>query len=138
MFNPDKDLTDIHNLLTKDAELLSLMNLSSASAVDKAKRIIKESKWNDLVSNERRLCIYFRPSRSIRNDSFIEDVIQVDCHVPSGNGYHAYRIVARVQKLLNGHNVNCRYMNFIGQLGELSTADNFFCCGIRFKLNTQI
>lgn len=138
LYNPSKDLTAVQNILVADSTILSLLNLSSASQLEKLKRIIRESTWNDLASNERRLCVYFRPSRKPRNIAFREEVLQVDCHVPAGSGFFAYQVLERVHVLLHGKKVNCRYLESDGQLGELPTMSGFFCCGGRYTFNRVI
>lgn len=138
MFNPSIDLTAIQNIVKNDPEILELLGLTESTQVEILKRIIRESKWNDLVNNERRLCLYFIPSRGIRNESFNKELIQIDCHVPAGSGFFAYRVLERVYKLLHKQKVNNRYVYFYGQLGELPTASGFFCAGSRFEFNRKI
>jgi len=138
LFNPSIDLMSVQNTLVADTSILSLMNLSSATNLEKFKRITRESKWSDLASNERRLCIYFLQSRPIPNRSFREEVLQIDCHVPAGSGFFAYQVMENVVKLLHEKKINKRYFELYGQLGELPTASGFFCCGSRFTFNRKI
>lgn len=138
IFNPAKDLIAIQNLLIADKELLQLMGLNSADLSTKLKKIITESRWRDLATSETRLCIYFIPSRRMQNDIFTEEVIQVECHVPSSNGILANRILERIYKLLHKKQIRCKKFYFYNQLGELPTADGFYCCGSRFNTYTQI
>jgi len=49
MFNPSKDLTEIQKILINDSEILELMGLTKATSVEKAKKIIKRSKYSDLA-----------------------------------------------------------------------------------------
>ena len=138
IFSPAKDLIAVQNILIADNELLQLMNLSTANLSTKLQKIITESRWRDLAAPEIRLCIYFIPSRQTRNDLFIEDVVQVECHVPATQGILAYRVMERVFKLLHKKDINCRRLYFYNQLGELPTADGFFCAGSRFNCYTKI
>lgn len=138
MFNPSIDLTAIQNIFKNDSEILNLLSLTGASQVDILKKIIRESKWNDLVDSERRLCIYFVPSRKTNNESFNTGVLEIDCHVPAGEGFFAYEVLERVYKLLHKQKINNRYLYHDGLLGELSTADGFFCCGSRYIFNRKI
>ncbi len=138
MFNPDKDLTTISLLMRKDEPLLELLNLKGADAVTIAKRIIKRSQWSDLATSERRLCVYFLPDRRMRNESFKQSVLQVDCHVPATQDYIAYRVLERVYTLLHRKKLNKRYIFFDGQLGELPTMQGFFCAGSRFEFKRII
>jgi len=138
LFNPAQDLTAIQSILKSDAQLLSLLDLTGATAVTIAKRIIKRSQWNDLVNSDKRLCIYFTPSRSTRNQKFKGESIEIDCHVPSIVDYKAYEIQERIFVLLNEKQVNKRYTFFEGQLGELPTMPGFFCCGSRYTFNRKI
>lgn len=138
MFNPDSDLTTISILLRKDASLLELLGLSGADQLTIAKRIIKRSQWTDLATSEKRLCIYFLPDRRLRNESFKQSVLQVDCHVPAVQDYIAYRVLERVFELLHRKRINKRYIFFDGQLGELPSMPGFFCAGSRFEFKRKI
>jgi hypothetical protein len=138
LFTPDKDLTTISLLMRKDEPLLELLNLKGADAVTIAKRIIKRSQWSDLATSERRLCVYFLPDRRMRNESFKQSVLQVDCHVPATQDYIAYRVLERVYTLLHRKKLNKRYIFFDGQLGELPTMQGFFCAGSRFEFKRII
>lgn len=138
MFNPSKDLTVIQNIFKADATLLSLLNLTGKTQGEIIKKIIRKSKWSDLVTGERRLCVYFRPSRLTGNKKFTEDVLQIDCHVPADDEFHAYQIQEQVFKLLHEQKINNRYIYFDGQLGELPTMQDFFCAGSRYCFNRKI
>lgn len=138
MFNPSKDLTKIQDILMTDSKILSLMNLTNATPTDKAKRIIRRSKFSDLASAEIRLCIFFIPARPTRNMAVHEEVVQIDAHVPYMLDYKAYDIQARVYKLLQRKKVNKRYLEFQPNLGELSTMDGFFCVGGRYQFYRDV
>ena len=138
LFNPDSDLTTISLMMRKDEPLLELLGLKDADAVTKAKRIIKRSQWTDLATSEKRLCVYFLPDRRMRNESFKQSVLQVDCHVPAIQDYIAYRVLERVFTLLHRKRLNKRYIHFDGQLGELPTMQGFFCAGSRFEFKRKI
>lgn len=138
MFNPSSDLTAIQSVLINDAILLSLLNLTGKSQADIAKKIIKRNCWDDLVTNEKRLCVYFRPSRKLLNLKFNEEVIEIDCHVPSSLDHIAYQIQERIFILLNEKMVNNRYIYFNGQLGELPTMPGFFSCGSKYIFKRKI
>jgi hypothetical protein len=159
MFNPSKDLTVIQNILKADNTILTLLELTGTSLTNKVNAyiakhpgtsqatatniiitntIIRESRWNNLVGNERRLCFYFVPSRKTRNESFNSEVVEFDCHVPAGYGFYAYQVHEQIYKLLQKQKVNNRYLYFEGQLGELPTMSGFFCCGSRFTFNRKI
>ncbi len=118
--------------------ILTLLALTGKTPLEIAKRIIKRSKWDDLVTNERRLCVFFCPSRKTPNQSFSQDVLEVDCHVPTANDYIAYQVQERVFTLLQNQKVNGRYLSFDGQLGELPTAQGFFCVGSRYTFIRNI
>lgn len=138
LFNPDKDLTEISKILRNDEKLLELLDLKGADPVTIAKRIIKRSQWNDLVTSEKRLCMFFVPSRRTRNESFFTEVIEFDCHVPAIQDYVAYRVQERIYELLHQRKVNNRYLYFDGQLGELPTMSGFFCCGSRYVFYRKV
>lgn len=138
MFNPSSDLTAVQNKLIPDTLILSLLALTGKTQVEIAKRVIKRSQWADLLTNERRLCIYFRPARKLGNLKFNEEVLEIDCHVPVANDYIAYQVQERVFTLLNEKSVNNRQLYFDGQLGELPTMSGFFCVGSRYIFNRTI
>lgn len=138
MFNPSKDLNAIQRLIIQDAKILELLDLTGKPNVEIAKRIIKRSQWNDLATNEKRLCIYFVPDRPTRNESFLQSVIQIDIHVPAIHDFKAWEIQERVKVILHKKRINKKYIKFYGQLGELPTMQGFFCCGSRFKFYRTI
>lgn len=138
MFNPSKDLTVIQNILRVDEVLLNSLLLTGKTQSEIIKKITRESRWNDLASSERRLCLYFIPSRKSRNESFNSEVIQFDCHVPAGYGFYAYQVQEQIYQLLHKQKVNNRYMYYEGQLGELPTMPGFFCAGSRYTFNRKI
>lgn len=138
MFNPSSDLNAIQSILKSDATILSLLDLTGELSVEVIKRIIMRSQWSDLVSNKKRLCAYFRPSRSQRNIKFNEEVVEIDCHVPATLDYIAYQVQERIFLLLNEKMVNRRYMYYDGQLGELPTMSGFFCVGSRYIFKRKI
>jgi len=120
------------SLFMNDAVILDLLGLTDATMLERAKHIIKRSRWNDLAGSEKRLCIYFRPSRMIPNQLVMEEVLQIDCHVPVVQDYIAYRVQKRVREILHGFNYNGRTFYFDGMLGELPTMQDFFCVGSRY------
>jgi hypothetical protein len=138
MFNPSSDLTVMQKILMADATILSLLNLTGKTQLEISKKIIRESRWNDLATSERRLNLYFVPSRKMRNESFNSEVVEFDCHVPAGYGFFAYQVQERIYTLLQKQKVNNRYLYFEGQLGELPTMTGFFCAGSRFTFNRKI
>lgn len=138
MFNPSSDLTAVQSIEIADATILSLLALTGKTQVEIAKKIIKRSQWIDLVTNERRLCNYFRPARKLGNLKFNEEVLEIDCHVPATLDYIAYQVQERIFLLLNEKPVNKRTIYFDGQLGELPTMAGFFCVGSRFVFNRKI
>lgn len=138
MFNPSRDLTEVQKILINDSKILELMGLTNATTLEKAKRIIRRSKFDDLATNEIRLCIFFLPARPTRNVVIHEEVIQIDCHVPYSYDYKAYDIQARIFELLQRKKVNKRYLESEGQLGELATMAGFFCAGNRYKFNRTV
>lgn len=159
MFNPSSDLTAIQNLLIADAELLKLLDLTGPAMESRinayinkspttsrklAERIIilgsviRRSQWDDLVTSDKRICVYFVPSRPTRNESFIEEGIMVDVHVPINQDYKAWEIQERVKVILHNTRINKRYTKFYGQLGELPTVQGFFCCGSRYRFYRSI
>lgn len=138
MYSMEKDIDKLQSIVKSDAAILSLLDLADKSAVEIAKRIIKRSRWDDLAGSEKRLCIYFCPSRPTRNDILFEEVIEIDCHVPASLDYMARRTIDRVINLLNNQRIYGRYLRLKGSLGELPTASGFYCCGVRFSFYNPI
>ena len=138
MYNPSQDLTTVQSILKSNTKILSLLDLVNAEPITIAKRIIKRSQWNDLVGSDKRLCVYFLPARKVRNESFFEEVMEIDCHVPATEDYKAWQIQEQVFKLLHKKKVNKRYLCAEPPLGELATMSGFFCCGTRFKFYRNI
>ncbi len=132
-FDPDLDLTVIQRTLSNDPEIKNLLGLSTASPLEIAKHIIKRSQWDDLISNDKRITIYPRPSRSVRNEILTEQIIEVDCHVPTKQDYIAHRVQKRVKELLHNTVLEGRRFHFEMFLGELPTAPGFVCVGSRFR-----
>ncbi len=137
-FNPSSDLNAIQRLIIQDKKILDLLDLTGKSNVEIAKRIIKRSQWNDLATNEKRLCIFFVPDRRVRNESFLESTIEIDVHVPAIHDFKAWEIQERVKVILHKKRINKKYIKFYGQLGELPTMQGFFCCGSRFRFYRTI
>ncbi len=138
LYNPSQDLTAVQSILKSNTKILSLLDLINAEPVTIAKRIIKRSQWNDLVGSDKRLCVYFLPARKVRNESFFEEILEIDCHVPATEDYKAWQIQEQVFKLLHKKKVNKRYLCAEPSLGELATMSGFFCCGTRFKFYRNI
>lgn len=159
MYNPSQDLTAVQTIMNSDNSILTLLDLSGQKLIDKAnayiaekkkgnpaftitiekaselviaKNIIKRSQWNDLV-DEKRLCVYFLPSRKVRNESFFEEIMEIDCHVPATEDYKAWQVQEQIFKLLHKKKVNNRYIFAEPPLGELPTIPGFFCCGSRYR-----
>ena len=131
-FNPEADKNVIWKTIRDDKTILELIGLKEATPLEIAKQIIKRSTWDDMLTNEKRICIYFRPSRSSRNEILTNEILQIDVHVPAKQDYIADRIISRIVKLLNNKNLNGVYLKFAGQLGELPTLSGFYCAGVRF------
>lgn len=165
LYNPSQDLTAVQAIMNSDNSILTLLDLSGQKLIDKAnayiaekkkgnpaftttiekagelviaKNIIKRSQWSDLVGSDKRLCVCFLPSRKVRNESFFEEILEIDCHVPATEDYKAWQIQEQVFKLLHKKKVNKRYLCAEPPLGELATMSGFFCCGTRFKFYRNI
>jgi hypothetical protein len=119
--------------LSGDATILNALELTGQTSLEKARHIIKRGQWDDLTTNEKRLCIYFRPSRMTRLSEMVtEEVMQIDCHVPAKQDYLAYRVQKQVRTLLHGYEYSGKRLCFYGQLGELPSMPGFFCAGSRY------
>jgi|GEM_PF-1181956 len=161
-FNPSEDLNAIQKILIEDIKILELLDLTGSSMakrvndyrkknpqsdqqstetiekIIKSQAIIKRSQWNDLATNEKRLCIYFIPDRPTRNEVIMESLFEIDVHVPAVYDYKAWEIQERIKVLLHNTKINKKYTKFYGQLGELPTLQGFFCCGSRFRFYRTI
>jgi hypothetical protein len=109
------------------------MGLTGFTDLEIAKHIIKRSQWDDLANSEKRICIYFRPSRYTRLDITTEEVLQIDCHVPAKQDYIARRVQKQVRILLHKYETTGRIFYFDGQQGELPSMPGFYCSGSRYS-----
>ncbi|MDR7856081.1 hypothetical protein [Tissierella sp.] len=132
MYDFDKDLNTIQKLLIADKEIMRLLDLTGKSNSEIGKRITKKSQWSDLLSSDKRLCLYPLRSRGTRSSILFEEIIAIDCHVPSVQDFQARQIMGKVVDVLNNKRINGRYLTFKGQLGELPTATGFYCFGVHF------
>ncbi len=133
MYDPNADLVAIQKMIIADAKILGLLDLTGNTPVEIAKRIIRQSRFSDLATSEKRLCIYPLPSRSVRNESLLEEVIEIDCHVPAAESYKAAQVIGRVVDILKVSMISGRYLAFKGLLGELPTMTGFYCMGGKFN-----
>jgi len=132
LYDIDGDLNRIQKKLIDDKEIMKLLDLTGKTNAEIAKKVIKRSQWSDLVSSDKRLCVYPLPSRPTGNEILFEEMIEIDCHVPVMEDFKARQVIGKVVTLLKGERINGRYLTFRGQLGELPTATGFYCHGIRF------
>ncbi|HUM43474.1 MAG TPA: hypothetical protein PKI14_11055 [Fervidobacterium sp.] len=127
-------MTAIQTLFVKDKQILEGLGLTLDSPdLDKHKRIIKRSIYEGLATSDRRLNLYFRPSRATRNEIITNEILQVDVHVPATQDYYAYRVQKRVRELLHKKQVGTMILHFDGQLGELPSMQGFICVGSRYS-----
>ncbi len=127
-----QDITEVWRVIRNDDEILKLMELTNASPIEIAKRIIKRSQWDGLIDGKR-ICIYYRPFRMSRNDIVREQIIEVDVHVPIIKEADAYYLQNRVKELIHDRVINGRRFYLEMPLGELATAQGFMCVGLRFR-----
>lgn len=138
MYQPMIDLAEVQRIMRNDPTILSLLDLTGKPQTDVVKQVIKRSKWDDLTTNEKRLCISFVPARRTGNECFFEEVLQIDCHTPVAHDFKAWQVQEQVFKLLHKQKVNNRYLYAEPPLGELPTMQGFFCCGTRFRFYRSI
>lgn len=118
----------------EDKEILEGIGLTTDSTqLEKAKRIIKRSIYEGLAGSERRLNLYFRPSRPTRNEIITNEILQIDVHAPATQDYMTYRVQKRVRELLHKQKVGTMLLHFEGQLGELPSMQGFVCVGSRYN-----
>jgi hypothetical protein len=122
--------------------MLGYLQLTGKTAIEKAQGIIKRATYSDLANSKSRLCIYFRPSRKTGNPLTMEDVLEIDVHVPVSYDYAAYDALQRAFLLLDERErrrtglvpeIAYHLFRWDGQLGDLLTATNYFCAGARFS-----
>lgn len=121
------------------AEVLSALDIPEEDNADLiARRILRRSEWDNLASGERRINIYFLPSRRARNMIVNEEVLQIDCHFPAMEDYLAYRVQTVIKSLIHKYSTGAREYYFGWQLGELSTMKGFVCVGSRYYFYVTI
>jgi len=138
MFDPAGDLNWTWKTVRDNAGVLSAMGLTGASNVTIAKQITKTSDYEGLAGDERRLCIYFLPSRPRINNLRTPEMVQIECHVPHRESMKAYEVITTVHGALQGQCVNGHILEYAGQLGELATASGYFCAGIRYQYVSSV
>lgn len=138
MFDPVSDLNWIWKTVRDDPKVLAAMGLTGQTNLTIAKRIIKKSVYDDLADGERRLCIFYVPSRPARNNLVTPHMVEVDCHVPEADSMTAYAVLKVVHEALHETMVNGRQLLFSGHLGELPTAPGYFSAGMRFTYHGTI
>ncbi len=132
LFDPTKLKDSIYDIIYNDDTIISLLDLTNKTDVEKAEHILKRNKWDELANDTKRLNIYHRPSSDTRNDILQRGIIQIDCHVPAKQDYIAENIIKRVKVLLHNKCIENHILKFAGQLGELPTMPGFYCFGCRF------
>lgn len=132
MYDIDGDINVVQKMIIADKQIMALLDLTGKSDAEIGKRIIKKSKWDDLLGVDKRLCAYPMPSRPTRNEIIFEELIEIDCHVPATQDFIARQIIGRVVDTLKSKPINGRYLTFKGQLGELPTVSGFYCIGVKF------
>lgn len=132
MINPRQVLDAVQALFINDATMLSHLQLTGKTTAEKAQGIIKRSLYADLAGGKSRLCIFFTPSRRTNNEFVKQDVLEIDCHVPVSRDMYAYDALQRAFLLLHGKTLANHIFYLDGTLGDLPTAQNYFCVGSRF------
>ena len=134
MINHSAVLNALQAACIADATILSKLGLTGATAIVKAQGIIKTSQYQDLAGGKARLCIFTLPARTTGSSLIMEDIIEIDCHVPAGgNSMYAYDVQDRLFTLLHEKVFAYHRFYYLGTLGELPTADNYVCVGARFR-----
>lgn len=128
MFDPEADLTAIWHVLSKDQKLLDLLGYTSGPI---STVIYKGDESPYEV--EKRLCFYHVPSRSTVNELCSIEVVQFDAHVPFNSVADARRIQKRIVEIVSRNVFNGHKFYFMGQLGNLPTAENYTCIGSRYR-----
>ena len=133
LFDPDKNLTDLHKVFLFDKTLLELLDMSlDTPDTDKIKAIKKRS-FNEGLIEGKTLNFYFRPSRRTANEIITNEILQLDAHVQATQDFTAYRIQKRIRELLHKKKIGDSIYHFDGQLGELPSAKDFICVGSRYS-----
>lgn len=97
-----------------------------------ASRVIRRSQFHDLTEGEKRMCIYFLPSRAVNNDSMTREVMQIDVHMPELQDTVAYDIHRVINSLLHEKQIGESVFFLWGLMGEESTIPGFVCVGSRY------
>ena len=148
-----QDITEVWQIIRRDEEVLALMDLSGEAMEKKvtdyikenpntdpamarniiiARSIIKRSQWEGLVDGKR-ICIYYRPFRMVKNETICEQIVEIDIHVPAVQEQAAYRLLTRIKDLIHDRKINGKRYYLEMPLGELATAQGFLCVGLRFR-----
>lgn len=138
IYNIDADLSAIHRMVVDNPEIIALLGLTGKPVSEVVRKIIKRSQWSDIITSDRRLCVYPLPSRPTRNEILFEEMFEIDCHVPAGEDFKARQVIGKVVDLLNNKSINGRYLKAKGVLGELPTVSGFYCIGVRFGFYSPI
>ena len=142
MINPKDTLRAVQVIFINDATMLGYLQLTGKTAAEKAQCIVTRSFITDLAASKSRLCIYFRPSRKTSNELTMEDVLQIDVHVPVSRDVYAHDALQRAFLLLDERErrkaglkpeIAYHLFRWDGQLGDLATATNYYCAGARFS-----
>jgi len=142
VINPRAVLDAIQAIFITDDTMLAYLQLTGKPIAEKAQGIIKRSFFTDLAASKSRCCIYFRPSRKTSNSLTMEDVLEIDVHVPVSRDLYAYDALQRAFSLLDERErrrkgldpvIAYHLLRWDGQLGDLVTAQNYFCAGARFS-----
>ena len=122
----------VQEVFIADATILSYLQLSNASAIERAQGIIKRSFYTGLAGGKSRLCIFLTPTRRNNNQFIKEDVLEINCHVPVSRDMFALDVLQRAFLLLHERTLANHILYLDGTLGELPTAENYYCAGSRF------
>ena len=141
-FNMMWNMRHIWVAISTDAKVRAIMNLTSATPVDIANTIIKRKVLPDQISTgQRRLAIYFTPSRPGSLEITSEIVIQIDCHIPNnvaGNIDIAHEVLENCWKAVKGKNFNGVQLEWDAILGDLYSSNSHYSTGMRLKYHNVV
>ena len=137
-----QNMRDIWEAILADKAVLAGMGLSGATQVEIRNTIIKRKMPPDQIANDqRRLAIYFVPSRPGSLEITSELVLQIDCHIPSGVAGCmdvAHQVLVDCWKAVKGKNLGGVQLHFDGILGDLYSAPSHYSAGMRLIYHSVV
>jgi len=123
---------DLRQVVAGDNEIKTLLAIPAGGKISDyiQDKMVPEG----LASNRRVLTFYPVPGVKQKNYLTYRRIYEFDVHVPAVNREVARQILDRVHELLCEQTIADKYnMQYEGDLGELATAANYYCLGVRYS-----